>query len=235
VNPIHRLLCRASTAREGELPTLLLGLGYGFAIFASYSILKPLRDALALEGGVRDLPWLFTGTLLAIMAAHPLYTWLVANWSRQRFVAATSRIAGVNLVAFLSMALILGDGAEMVWLGRVFYIWTSVFNLFVVSVFWSLMADVFPPEAARRLFGFLAMGITLGGMIGSGVVSIAASLVNPVWLLVGSILLLETAARLAVALCRRPRGFLPAPWSPIRSRSAAASWTACGRWRRRHT
>jgi AAA family ATP:ADP antiporter len=209
VDLIRRTVCRATTARAEELPTLLLGLGYGFAIFASYSILKPLRDALALEGGVRDLPWLFTGTLVAIMAVHPLYTWLVANWSRQRFVAATSRIAALNLVAFLAVALAVGDGSGMVWLGRVFYIWTSVFNLFVVSVFWSLMTDVFPPEAAKRLFGNLAMGVTLGGVAGSGVVSVAANRIEPVWLVVGSILLLEVAAQLAVALCRRAERFSP--------------------------
>jgi AAA family ATP:ADP antiporter len=209
VGLIRRTVCRATTARAEELPTLLLGLGYGFAIFASYSILKPLRDALALEGGVRDLPWLFTGTLVAIMAVHPLYTWLVANWSRQRFVAATSRIAALNLVAFLGVALVIGGGPGMVWYGRVFYIWSSVFNLFVLSVFWSLMADVFPHEAARRLFGTLAMGITLGGMIGSGAASVAANMIEPVWILVGSILLLEVAAQLAVMLCRRAERFSP--------------------------
>ena len=141
-------LARLMPVRSGEAPALLLGLGYGFAVFAAYSILKPLRDALALEGGVGDLPWLFTGTLVAIVAVHPLYTALVTRWSRERFVAFTSRFFALNLAAFLLAAVLVGEGAGMIWLGRAFFIWTSVFNLFVVSVFWSLMSGRSDPLAS---------------------------------------------------------------------------------------
>lgn len=207
---VHRgPLARLVSVRSGEAPALLLGLGYGFAVFAAYSILKPLRDALALEGGVGDLPWLFTGTLVAILAVHPLYTALVTRWRRERFVAFTSRFFALNLAAFLLAAVLVDEGAGMIWLGRAFFIWTSVFNLFVVSVFWSLMADVFPPESARRLFGLLALGITAGGIAGAGLTSILASVIDPVLLLPVSMLLLEAAARSAKRLCRRSETFSP--------------------------
>jgi AAA family ATP:ADP antiporter len=95
--------------------------------------------------------------------------------------------------------------------GRAFFIWTSVFNLFVVSVFWALMVDVFDSEQGKRLFGFIAAGATLGGIAGSSITASLAKGVPATYLLLGSVVLLEAAvfsvrrlSQLSDVLHRRP-------------------------------
>jgi AAA family ATP:ADP antiporter len=87
-----------------------------------------------------------------------------------------------------------------VWIGRVFFVWTSVFNLFVVSVFWSFMTDLYRPAQSQRLFGLVAVGGTLGAILGSTITSALVPLLGPVNLLLVSAVLLEIAARAAGAL-----------------------------------
>ena len=92
------------------------------------------------------------------------------------------------------VVLLQASSAEQhIWIGRVFFIWASVFNLFVVSVFWALMVDVFNTEQSKRLFGFIAAGATLGGIVGSSVTAAFAKQVPAAYLLLGSVLLLEAA------------------------------------------
>jgi AAA family ATP:ADP antiporter len=104
---------------------------------------------------VRNLPWLFTGTLLAMLAVNPLFAYAVRRWPRERFIAIAYRFFMLNLLIF-TMLLTLATPEQHVWIGRAFFIWVSVFNLFVVSVFWSFIVDVFDAEQGKRLFGFLA-------------------------------------------------------------------------------
>ncbi len=78
----------------------------------------------------------------------------------------TYRFFEANLLVFFALLLVTG-AAQQIWVGRVFFIWTSVFNLFVVSVFWAFMVDVFSREQGKRLFGFIAAGATVGAMSGS--------------------------------------------------------------------
>jgi ATP:ADP antiporter, AAA family len=87
-----------------------------------------------------------------------------------------------------------------VWIGRLFFIWTSIFNLFVVSIFWSLMADLYRPSQGQRLFGLVAVGGTLGAVLGASITSGLAHFLSPASLLLVSALLLEIAARAARAL-----------------------------------
>ncbi|HSN56972.1 MAG TPA: hypothetical protein VLT32_20040, partial [Candidatus Sulfomarinibacteraceae bacterium] len=94
----------------------------------------------------------------------------------------------------------------ILWAGRVFYVWTSVFNLFVVSIFWSVMADIFRPEQGARLFGFIAVGGTAGAVVGSAVTASLAELVPPRLLLLVSIVLLELGVVVALRLLREQPG-----------------------------
>ena len=98
-----------------------------------------------------------------------------------------------------------------IWVGRVFFIWTSVFNLFVVSVFWAMIVDLFNSEQGKRLFGFIAAGATVGAIIGSAVTASLARYVSELWLLIGAAILLETAvfcvgrlSRMSASLNQRP-------------------------------
>ena len=164
---------------------------YFLGVF-SYYILRPIRDEMGVAGGVENLQWLFTGTLLGMIAVNPPFAALVARLPRVKFIAWTYRFFALNLLIFV--VLLQASSAEQhIWIGRVFFIWASVFNLFVVSVFWALMVDVFDTEQSKRLFGFIAAGATLGGIVGSSVTAAFAKQVPAAYLLLGSVLLLEAA------------------------------------------
>jgi AAA family ATP:ADP antiporter len=126
----------------------------------------------------------------------------VARLPRRRFVPLVYRFFIANLVVFFLLYRV-ADAAQAVWLGRAFFIWTSVFNLFVVSVFWSLMADLYHPAQSQRLFGLVAVGGTLGAVLGASITSALSQLLSAASLLLVSALLLETAAWSARAVDRR--------------------------------
>ncbi|MBH5328950.1 MFS transporter [Eikenella sp. S3360] len=185
--------------RPGEGRPLLLAALYVVSLFLAYYVLRPIRDELGAAGGVEKLPWLFAGTLAAMLLLSPLYAALVRRLPRERFIAAAYRFFMLNLLAF---AALMYWGSVAVWTGRAFFIWVSVFNLFVVSVFWSLMADVFDTEQGTRLFGLLAAGATAGGLLGSALVSALSGAAGPYALLLLAAVFLETAVQAAKRLAR---------------------------------
>ncbi len=197
-----RSVQRLVDVRPGERLPLLLSAAYFFLLLASYYVLRPVRDELAVAGGVRTLPWLWTGTLVVTLAVHPLFALIASRLPRTRSIPITYHVIAANLVLFAAgWALV--SPAQAVWLGRGFYVWVSVFNLFVVSVFWSFMADTFRPEQGARLYGAIALGGTLGGVAGSGFTALAAERVPAVVLLVVSAALVEAAVVCVTALARR--------------------------------
>lgn len=149
--PIELLLStlNISHINKKEIKLLLWAWVYIFSLFLSYYILRPIRDELGVAGGVKNLPWLFTGTLLAMLIVNPIFSYLVKRCSRERFIKLTYRFFSFNLLLFLA-ALQFSSTEQNVWIGRVFFIWVSVFNLFVVSVFWSFVVDIFNSEQGKR-------------------------------------------------------------------------------------
>lgn len=205
-----RLLARLIDVRPNELRALGWAWLYIFSVLFSYYILRPIRDEMGVAGGVENLQWLFTGTLLCMIAVNPPFAALVGRLPRVQFIAVAYRFFLANLLLF-AVLLHVATGEQNIWVGRVFFIWASVFNLFVVSVFWALMVDVFDAEQGKRLFGFIAAGATLGGLFGATVTATLAKQVAPAYLLIGSALLLEAAvfcvrrlSRMSDRLHRRP-------------------------------
>ncbi|MBI2158626.1 MAG: MFS transporter [Candidatus Rokubacteria bacterium] len=201
---------RLVDVRAGELRTLGWAWLYILSVLCSYYIIRPIRDDAGVAGGVEHLPWLFTGTLAGMLAVNPVFAGLVRRLPRVRFIAIAYRFFMANLLLF---AVLLGVAtpAQAVWVGRVFFIWSSVFNLFVISVFWALMVDVFDSEQGRRLFGVIAAGATVGGILGSTVTATLAGHLGAPLLLLVSTALLEVAvlsvgrlARQSAALRRSP-------------------------------
>ena len=192
---VHRsigVLERTLGIRPTETRALAWSWLYVFALFLAYYVLRPIRDELGVSGGVRNLPWLFTGTLVAMIAINPLFAWIVGRWPRERFIAVAYRFFMLNILVFMAL-LMTATPEQHVWIGRAFFIWVSVFNLFVVSVFWSFIVDVFDSEQGRRLFGFLAAGATTGGIVGSALTSGLVEALGQNWLLLASVALLEVA------------------------------------------
>ncbi len=173
---------------------MLLACAYFFCLLAAWFIMRPIREQMGVAGGTRNLPWLYTGTLLSTLLIHPPFAALVARLPRNRFITLSNRFFIANILIFVALFKTVPE-TNLVWVGRVFFVWTSVFNLFVVSVFWAFMVDVFRTDQAKRLFGFIGVGGTLGGIAGAAVTATLARAVSPITLFVASALLLELAVQ----------------------------------------
>jgi len=195
-------LTRAVPATPAERAAALWSFGWFFMLLAGYYVLRPLRDQMAIEGGVKALPWLFTATFVALVALQPLYGALVAHLPRGRFVPIVYQFFAANLAAFW---LLLALQVEPVIVARVFFVWVSVFNLFAVAVFWSFMADLFSSEQGKRLFGFIGAGGTAGGLLGPVVTIVLSVPLGPYNLLLVALVFLELAV-LCVARLERIAG-----------------------------
>nr|WP_043750531.1 MFS transporter [Methylobacterium nodulans] len=203
-------LRRLIDVRPEEVPALGWSWLYIFAILSSYYVMRPIRDQMGLAGGLENLPWLFTATLVGMLALNLPFGWLVRTLPRARFVPLTYRFFALNILVFAA-AIAVSEGERAVWIGRVFFVWLSIFNLFVVSIFWATIVDVFDTEQGKRLFGFIAAGATLGAITGSAFTAVLARDVATSVLLLGAAILLEVAvlsmrglARLSDALRREP-------------------------------
>jgi len=210
--PARGPFARLIDIRPGEGPALAWSWAYIFSILAAYYVLRPIRDQMGVAGGIENLPWLFTATLVGMLTLNVPFAWLVKRMPRARFVPLTYRFFALNIIGFAA-ALYLAPPDWDVWIGRVFFIWLSIFNLFVVSIFWATIVDVFSNEQGRRLFGFIAAGATLGAIAGSATTAGLAKNV-PTWgLMLCAVVLLEAAvfsmrglARLAQQLHEVPGG-----------------------------
>ncbi len=181
-----------------------------FSVLSSYYILRPIRDQAGVAGGVHNLQWLFTGTLVAMLVLNVPFAYLVKRLPRRRFIAITYHFFAANILLFAALFDAV-DGAQGVWVGRIFFVWASAFNLFVVSTFWQLNVDVFSPEQGKRLFGLISAGATLGAIVGSGATATLARHVPPTVLLLGSAGLLEVAVLSAGRVSRAAGTLGPEP------------------------
>jgi AAA family ATP:ADP antiporter len=191
---------------------------YLFAVFTAYYVIRPIRDEAGVAGGVANLSWLFTGTLLAMIAVNPPFAALVARLPRTRFIGLTYRFFILNLLVFLVLFRTT-TGTANIWVGRAFFIWTSVFNLFVVSVFWAFMVDLFNTDQSKRLFGFIAAAATVGGIVGASVTAGTVQSLGVPFLLLVSAGLLEVG----VFASRRLGALAPAFGALRRSREPGST------------
>ena len=136
---------------------------YFFCLLCGYYILRPIRDEMAIEGGVQHLPWMMTATFVTLLLVTPLFGWLSTRAPRYRLLLIVYTFFGANLLLFF--VAMMGHLSPQ-WTARAFFVWLSVFNLFVVSVFWSVMVDLFTPAQGARLFGVIAAGGSIGAMVG---------------------------------------------------------------------
>lgn len=176
--------------RKDELAALFWSFAYFFCLLCSYYILRPLRDEMGIQGGVQNLPWVFTGTFVAMLCAVPAFGWLAARWPRRVMLPAVYCFFIANLLVFF---VLFSSGIATAAVARAFFIWVSVFNLFAVSVFWSFMVDLFSEQQAKRLFGFIAAGGSAGALVGPALTAGLANSPGPINLLPVSALFLALA------------------------------------------
>lgn len=182
---------RQLTAVEpDEIRALFWSFTYFFALLCGYYIIRPMRDEMGIAGGVDKLQWMFTGTFLVMLAAIPLFGWVAKRFPVRQFLPYVYYFFIANLLLFF---ILFKSDITHAYVARAFFIWVSVFNLFIVSVFWSFMADIFNNDQARRLFGIIAAGGTAGALTGPVLTAVLVNLLEPSNLLLISIGFLSVA------------------------------------------
>jgi len=188
---MKRLLQNIVDVKPEETRALWLSFLFFFVVLAGYYVIRPIRDNIG-ANNFENLWWMFTVVLLTMIGANALFSAIVARMPRRRFIPIAYRFFILNLIIFFVLMRFAPPGKQP-WVDGCFFVWVSVFNLFATAVFWSFMTDLFTTEQGKRLFGFIAVGGSLGGMLGP---IITASLVH--YVSVG-VLLLICAAMLEIA------------------------------------
>jgi AAA family ATP:ADP antiporter len=156
---------RAVDVHADEVRAMWLAFVFNFVVLAGYYILRPIREEIGASSGVENLPWMYTATLVGMLIANTLFAAIVSRMSRRKFLPLAYRFAIANL--FIFFLLMRTVPANWQWLlGRSFFVWVSVFNLFATTLFWAFMTDLFTAEQGKRLFGFIAVGGSLGAILG---------------------------------------------------------------------
>lgn len=201
-------LARVFNVRDHEAPVVGAGLAMFFLLFAGYFMLRPIRETMGVAGGVDNLQWLFTGTFVATLVVLPLYGWIASKVARRRIVPWVFGMVVASLLAYGAAMLATPDD---VWLARTFYIWVSVINLLMISLAWSVLADVMESHEAKRLFALIAAGASLGGLAGPLLTTLLVKPLGHGGLMLVSAVLIGASAATATWLHRwRDRHPLPA-------------------------
>jgi ATP:ADP antiporter, AAA family len=163
-----------------------------FFILTSYYIIRPVRDQLSGAVGSSQLPLFYAGTLIAMLVMTPVFGALVARFPRRRLLAWSYSFFIVNLLLFIP-AFVAQDRIGARTLGITFFIWVSVFNLFVVSLFWSFMADVFDSKRAREVFPLIALAGMAGAIFGPFLTAMLVNVLGVAPLLLVSAVMLSAS------------------------------------------
>lgn len=190
---METLIKKLVNVRSGEIRALLWSFAYFFFLLSTYYMLLPLRDAMGIEGGTRDLPWLFAATLVATLITAPLQAAVAARLPRKAFVPVIYLFLVTNMLVFW---LLLRAGVAPVAVARAFFVWITVFSVFTVSVFWSFQADLYTSEQSKRLFGFIGAGGSVGAILGP---AITRYLVEPIG--IANLLLVSSGMLILAVLC----------------------------------
>jgi len=160
---LARLLDVVAQVAPHERRAVVLAFMCNFVLLGSYYILRPIRDTVATVLGVGQLQNLFTATFLGTLLASPIYAMLA---SRIRLTWLLPGVFWFWLFNVLLFQLLFRQSPGDVWVAAAYYVWFSVANLFMISVFWSLMVDLFTPAQATRLFALIAAGGSIGAIAG---------------------------------------------------------------------
>ena len=173
--PIARIVTAATRVAPNEIRATALSFAFLFMLMLAYNILKPVRDAMASDWSDPEVATLWTINFFISIVAVSVYGFAVA---RTRFKYLVPGVYGFFAASFL--AFYLGSAAieDAVYIEKSFYVWISVFSLFHISVFWSLMSDVFSKAQAPRTFAFIASGASIGALAGSSVPLFLATIIG---------------------------------------------------------
>ncbi len=163
---LSRFAFRVLGVERREYVAVLWSFLYFFCLLASYYMLRSVRETMAIVSGIDTIPWLYTGTFTIMLLATPVFGWIASRFPRRTFVPWVYYFFILNILLFFGAFTAFGDQLDRVWVARTFFVWLSVFNLFVVSVFWSFMVDIYSRDQSRRLFGIISAGGSTGAFLG---------------------------------------------------------------------
>jgi ATP:ADP antiporter, AAA family len=167
------VLQRLFNVRRDEVAPVLLSALFFFCVLTALMVLRPAREALGMQRGIEALRWLFIGTAVVTLLVNPVFGLLVSRFRRLQFHHRHLRLLCLSLLGFY-LVMVFAPEAIGVTSGQVFYVWFSVFNLFITMLFWALMADRFSLEQGKRFFPLIAVGGTLGAIFGPWLASMLA-------------------------------------------------------------
>lgn len=182
-----------------ELPAALWSFGFFFCVLCAYYLIRPLRDDMGVTVGPTGLQWLFVIVFVVMLVAVPVFGIVVSALARRRVAPAIYAFFIANLIAF---RFIIDGHAGNPYIAGAFFVWVSVFNLYVVSLFWSVMADLWSSDQAKRLYGFIAAGGSAGAFGGPLITQAIVHQVGASNLLLVSAMFLALAIFCAKALRR---------------------------------
>lgn len=191
---------------RGEWKPVLLSGGFFFCVLFAIMMLRPVREAMGVERGMDSMRELFYWTAGVSLAVALLFGGLVSKVDRRRFIPIGFRVVMLCLVVFAVARGVMGDDVKR-YAGAAFYVWFSVFNMFVTSVFWAYMADIWRLDQAKRLYPVIGVGGTLGAFLGASVpwqLGDAIGPYAPIWLMLIAIVVFECAVRCMLAIDRMP-------------------------------
>ena len=195
---------------QNEVRVVTLSASYFFLLLCAYYILRPIRETMGISRDAADLPILFLGTMVTLLLLAPVIGALVTRFSRDQFIPIAYRFIASNLLLFF-IALKLVPSTHLFYVGVVFYVWLSVINMVIISLFWGFMSDGISFEKSKRLFPGIAIGGTLGALLGSTIAQQFVELLGHSYLLLVSIVFLELAVRVMRIIDSEFKLLEPAP------------------------
>src|SRR5258706_12848117 len=162
-----RVFKSMAVIEDFELRAVTLSMLYFFFLFGSYSVVKPVRDAMGTVYGIKHLQELFTATFLASLVFAPLYSGLASRIRLSTFLPWVYGFIAASVLLFFVLFRGVSEPGRVHWGSAAFYVWVSTFNILIISGFWSFMADGFSRIQGKRVFGCVAAGGTIGGIVGA--------------------------------------------------------------------
>ena len=188
MNLINKFLKTASRIEEREIKAVIFSFLFVVVLMSAYYILRPVRDAMASDWTDAEVSWLWTINFFISTAIVALYGLMVSKFRFRLLVPVMYGIFAGSFVIFYFLASISDDRTII---DKAFYVWVSVFSLFHISVFWSFMSELFSKEQSGRLFGIIAVGASVGGLIGPSITAFfSVSLGTDNLMLIASMMLL---------------------------------------------
>ncbi len=222
--PAHQRISAALGVASGEWRALAWSFVYFFSLLCAYYVIRPVRDEMIVRFGADRMQWVYTTVFVVMLLLTPVYGWLVSRWPRRQFLPIVYLffivcLGGFWLLFHYNDALAAFIGIQPGTLGSIgvmsLAVWITVFNVFVVSVFWSFMSDIYEPEQSRRLYATIATGGTLGALAGPAITRHLADLVP-----IGTLLMISAGLLALCIVCITQL----VPWA--RSREQARSGVA---------